>query len=89
MKLLSSLPLRKMGADYVVYRVDSKTKERSMIVLNDTAAFLWKKFVQVDEFTCKDLVDALMEEYEIDEKTASDDVASLVNSWVESGFALN
>lgn len=88
MKLLSSLPIRRMGSDYVVYRVDAKTKERSMIVLNETAAFLWKKFAGVECFEVSDMVHALMEEYEIDEQTASADAHSLMQGWIESGFAL-
>ncbi len=77
-----------MGSDFVVYRVDANTKGRSMIVLNETAAFLWKKFAGVECFEVKDLVDALMEEYEIDEQTASTDAHALMQGWIDSGFAL-
>lgn len=87
MKLPSSLTLRKMGGKYVVYRIDPVTKERSMIVLNDTAAFLWQKFSSSATFTVQDLASALVDEYEIDFETAFQDASVLAKGWLEGGFA--
>lgn len=88
MKIDSSLTIRKMGGQHVVYRVDPKTQERSMIVLNDTAAFLWKKFFSVPSFTAEDLAHALVEEYEIDFDTAIQDAKELVQGWLEGGYVI-
>lgn len=56
-----------------------------IISLNESAAYLWNK-VQDTEFTNDTLVKLLLEEYEIDEATASCDVEALTKKWFEAGI---
>lgn len=57
----------------------------SIISLNDPAAFLWEKALG-QAFTEENLTQWLMDEYEVDEPTAREDVASLVADWLQAGI---
>ena len=56
-----------------------------VISLNQSAAYLWRKIFKT-EFTIDDMVIALCDEYEVDEVTARQDCANLLNQWIEVGF---
>lgn len=75
-----------MGSSHYIYRTDPNTKQRSMMVFNETATFLWKKFVSQSSFTADEMAEALIEEYEIDKATASADVNALLAKWREAGL---
>ena len=53
--------------------------------MNESAAYLWEK-IQNREFTMDDLVDLLMEEYDVDASTARKDVEVLIQRWTEAGI---
>ena len=57
-----------------------------LISLNQSAAFLFKKFAGKD-FTEKDLAEALVSEYGIDMELALKDSARLCNRLTETGIA--
>ena len=50
-----------------------------LLTLNSTAAFLWEKAVGRD-FTVRDLADSLLEQYDVSEEQALEDVAT----WAET-----
>lgn len=56
-----------------------------IISLNETAAFAWKAICD-KEFEVKDIAEALLSEYEVDEATATADAQNLVNEWTEAGL---
>jgi hypothetical protein len=56
-----------------------------MISLNSTAAYLWRS-VEGREFSADDLTALLLEEYDVDEATASKDALAIVNKWIEIGL---
>ena len=56
-----------------------------VVTLNESAVLLWNKVVDA-EFEEKDLVDVLLEEYEVEPSQAIADVKSLVASWKEAGL---
>lgn len=79
MKIKSGYMLREVGGEYIVVPVGSRTVDlRGIIKLNATAAFLWKKL----ENDCerRELVDALLQEFEVDRETASNDVDAFLNN---------
>ena len=57
-----------------------------LLSLNDTAAWLWNKAGELDEFTAETLADALCEVYEVSSETALADVKSLLAQWEELGI---
>ena len=52
-----------------------------LLCLNETAAFLWTRAVEMGDFTEDTLTDALCEEYEVDRARACKDVESIVEKW--------
>ena len=57
-----------------------------LISLNETAAFLWKKAGESDNFTTQQLAEALLEEYEVSADQALADVERIVKEWQEVGI---
>ena len=56
-----------------------------IVVLNDTAAYLWDR-AQGKDFQAEDLAAWLLEQYEVDEETALKDARETVRSWSEIGI---
>ena len=83
MKIKSGLILREVAENYIVVAVGEAVKEfNGLINLNSTGAFLWKILEKGAEE--EDLVKALLEEYEIDEETAKNDVSLFVKKIKEA-----
>lgn len=52
-----------------------------LLVLNETAAFLWKEAVRMADFTADALSDRLCEEYDVPADVARADVAEILDKW--------
>jgi hypothetical protein len=59
-----------------------------LISLNDTAAWLWEKASELGDFTEEQLVDAILQEYDVDKAKAQADVTKLINTWKEMGVII-
>ena len=57
-----------------------------LISLNETAAWLWKKAVEMGDCDVEQLTNALCEEYEVDAGQARQDVIKMVGQWQELGI---
>ncbi len=77
MKIKTNFVLHVIGDEHVAVPVGERTEElHGMIRLNATGAFLWKQMEK--DCTEQMLSRALMQEYEISEKTAQDAVAAFL-----------
>ena len=85
MKLKEGFVLREIAGECVVVSINASVNLDGMITLNDTAKTLWRALEGgvegVDE-----LVDVLMEEYEVDEKMARKAAESFVGKLRELDF---
>lgn len=72
-----SIVTRKTGNEYVLVPIANNIADmNSVYTLNETGAFLWE---QIDgKKRVKDLIEALVNEYDIDVDTASGDVMSFI-----------
>ena len=78
MKIKKDFILRKVADSYVVVPVGKLTLDFNGIInLNETGAFIWNKLAEKD-CTEADLVDALLEEYELTREVAECDVHKMV-----------
>lgn len=70
-----SVVTRKTGNEFVLVPIANNIADmNSVYTLNETGAFLWEK---IDgKKSIKDLIDALISEYDIDVETATADVLS-------------
>lgn len=79
MKIKEGFVLRKMGGQPVVVSVGIASKVfNGMIKLNETGEFLWKKMTE--DVSEDELVEALLDEYDISEKLAKQDVCAFIES---------
>ena len=86
MKIHPDFTIQQVGSTYVAVPVGEASKRfHGMLQLNETAAFLWHCMVDRD-CTEADLIDALLQEYQIDRETATNDVGRIVALLSENGI---
>ena len=70
---------RKIGTQYVIVAVGAATKKfNGMISVNSTGSFIWDQLEQ--SMTIEELVDAILQNYEIDAETATAHATQFVNT---------
>ena len=85
MKIVKEFILRDIAGEYVLVPTGETTQEfNGFITITDTAKFIWENIEKVDSF--KELVDLILEEYEVDEETVVRDTAGMVNDLLKNGF---
>ena len=78
MKIKSGFAKRSIAGTNIVVPVGDKSKEfNGMITLNDSAAFFWDCFNERD-ISVDEAVEMVIDEYDIDEKTAKKDIEDFV-----------
>ena len=74
-----SIVTRKTGNEYVLVPITNNIADmNSVYTLNETGAFIWE---QIDgKNSVEEIINALTAEYDIDNKTASEDVFSFIDN---------
>ena len=86
MKIKKGFEVRNIcGENIIIAHGKENIDFTKVVTLNESAVLLWNKVVDA-EFEEKDLVDVLLEEYEVEPSQAIADVKSLVTSWKEAGL---
>ena len=86
MKTKKGFNLRNVcGENIVVAEGEENIDFCNIISMNESSAYLWNN-IQNKDFSKEDLVALLMEEYEVDEPTATQDVSLLVDQWMQAGI---
>ncbi|MGI6313485.1 MAG: PqqD family protein [Candidatus Cryptobacteroides sp.] len=86
MRIIEGFVLRPLGDEFIITgEGPAQVNFNKMISLNSTAAYLWRS-VEGREFSADDLTALLLEEYDVDEATASKDALAIVNKWIEIGL---
>lgn len=82
MKIKPGFNIRQMcGENIIVGEGEQNIDFSSIVSLNESAAYLWQKLQPLDSFTVDDMVRLIMDEYEVDEATATDDCTTLAATW--------
>jgi hypothetical protein len=78
----SKIVARKTGSEYVLVPIrDNIADMEAVYTLNETGAFIWEL---IDgRRTVKEIAEELPGEFEVDDKTALEDVVELLNSLAE------
>ena len=77
--------MREVADSWVVVAIGEESKNfNGMVKMNDTGAFLFQ--ILEHEMTEEELVKALMETYEVDEKKASEDVGKFCGTLLKAGI---
>ncbi|MCI6549508.1 MAG: PqqD family protein [Prevotella sp.] len=81
MKARKGFNLRNVCGEQIIVPEGKENIDCSSIIsMNESSAYLWKN-IQDKDFTAEDLVRLLMDEYEVDEETAGEDVRQLIRQW--------
>lgn len=82
MKIEKEFILREIAGDYVIVPTGKTALEfNGLITVNELGAFIWKKLQQ--DVTEDELIQVILEEYEVDEETARNDVEEFLNKLTE------
>jgi len=86
MKIKSGFELRTIcGENIIIAHGVANIDFTKIISLNESAADVWKAVADKD-FTVDDMVQVILDNYEIDEVTARQDCEKLLADWREVGF---
>jgi hypothetical protein len=81
MKIKKGFRLRPLGQEYILVAEGLEVLDaNTMVSMNATAAFLWES-IEGKEFAPEDLVQLLLDEYDVDRETAEKDVKALLQTW--------
>lgn len=85
MKTKKGFRLRDICGEHIVVAEGIDNIDFSKIIsMNESSAYLWEKVQGENEFTEDELVKMLLEEYDVDEATAKEDVKKLIEQWTEA-----
>ncbi len=86
MKTKTGFHLRSVLGEHIIVAEGVENIDFSKIIsMNETAAALWKNF-EGKTFTQDDMVSFLLDEYEVDEATARNDIQAIVDQWTDAGI---
>ena len=85
MKTKKGFRLRDICGEHIVVAEGIDNIDFSKIIsMNESSAYLWEKVQGEKKFTEDELVKMLLEEYDVDEATAKEDVKKLIEQWTEA-----
>ena len=86
MKIKEGYIVRPVAGSYVVVSTGEKTVDfNGIMTLNETGNFLWEKLLT--DTTKEQLVEAMLKEYDVDTKTATEDIERFLKKLEEAGLA--
>ena len=86
MRIKEGFELRNIcGENIVIGHGVDNINFTKVISMNESAADIWHAIVDKD-FTLDDMVQVLLDNYEVDKETARRDSEKLLQDWTEAGF---
>ena len=85
MKVEKEFVLREIAGDYVIIPTGKTVLSfNGLITVNEVGADLWKMLQS--EVTFEDLVQGILDIYDVDEETAKEDIQEFLDTLVEGGI---
>lgn len=85
MKTKPGFNLREIcGQNIILAEGEQNIDFSSIISMNESAAFLWKKVQEMPSFTIATLIELLQKEYDVDTETAYADCNQLAATWAKA-----
>ena len=86
MKIKNGLELQNVCGEHIIIPAGEENMDFSQIIsLNPTAAYLWENVAKRENFTVEDMVQLLLDEYEVEESVALEDCKLIAERWAEMG----
>lgn len=84
MKIKNGLELQNVCGEHIIVPAGEENMDFSQIIsLNPTAAYLWENVAKRENFTVEDMVQLLLDEYEVEESVALEDCKLIAERWAE------
>ena len=85
MKIKENFEIVNIAGDYMLVPIGDQLEQfKGTVVLNEVSAFLLEKMKK--EITKEELVQSLLEEYEVDPVTAKEDVENVLEAMRKTGI---
>ena len=85
MKAKSGFILRNLVGEYVLAPAGDRIREfRDVILMNELSAFIWERLQS--EISRQQLLDSILDEYEVDEATAAGDMDAALEKMMSAGI---
>lgn len=85
MKVEKEFVLREIAGDYVIIPTGKTVLSfNGLITVNEIGAFLWKHLQ--NDVTVEELVKYVLDEYEVDEETAREDILEFLDTLADGGI---
>ena len=79
MKIKENLVLRRIGSEYVIIVPGKDSVDLTEVyTLNETSAWIWEQLKNKD-FTMEDIVDLVLQHYEVERERAMNDVQTFLD----------
>lgn len=89
MKVVQGFTLRKLAGEHIIIPEGTGVVNfDKMIVVNDSAAYLWENICNLESFDEKTLADLLVKGYGIDEERAAADSSAIAAKWLKEGIVV-
>ena len=87
MKIKEGFEIQNVCGEYIIVPAGVENVDYSRIIsLNETAAYLWENVAAKESFTIDDMVEILLNEYEVEEEIAREDCGLIIERWDEMGI---
>ena len=84
MKLKKGFEIQNVCGEHIIVPTGIENVDYSKIIsLNETAAYLWENVSGKESFTVEDLVQLLLNEYDVEESIAREDSQAIIECWNE------
>ena len=84
MKLKKGFEIQNVCGEHIIVPTGVENVDYSKIIsLNETAAYLWENISSKESFTIDDLVQRLLNEYDVEESIAREDSQAIIECWNE------
>ena len=84
MKLKKGFEIQNVCGEHIIVPTGIENVDYSKIIsLNETAAYLWENVSGKESFTVEDLVQLLLNEYDVEESIAREDSQVIIECWNE------
>ena len=87
MKIKEGFELQNVCGEYIVVPTGIDNVDYSkIIILKETAAYLWENCSKAESFTIATMVELLTQEYEVSDDIAREDCEQIAACWAEMGL---
>lgn len=85
MKVSKEFVLREIAGDYIIIPTGHTVMEfNGLITVNEVGVSLWKMLQE--EVTIEDLVHGILDEYEVEEDVAREDIQEFIKALIDGGI---